>query len=284
MGKIFIKVLKKTGILQFINFQKTIKINDKKFVIPIIGGTGFSNYVKMSEIWMIQILDILINKMGFNTSFLDVGVNLGQTLLKLKSVSSSVDYFGFEPNPFCINYVQKLITVNNFKNVELFPVGIGDTTSVQKINFYSNSDIGKSASLLTDFRKHESVIKQFNVPVFNPTLIEEINNIDIVKIDVEGAEFEVLKGLNDLIKLNKPVMLLEVLPNYNGKIKERVIRQDLVLSILEEFGYMIFRIKITDGKFKGIEKVSDFGTHSDLSLTDYILFEESKSKLVSDFF
>ena len=50
---------------------------------------------------MIDILKIVLPIE--NKKFIDVGVNIGQTLLKLKSVSSEIDYIGFEPNPICVN-------------------------------------------------------------------------------------------------------------------------------------------------------------------------------------
>jgi hypothetical protein len=61
----------------------------------------------MSELWMIDLLKIVL-PIG-NKSFVDVGINVAQTLLKLKSVSPEINYIGFEPNPVYTNYGAKLI-------------------------------------------------------------------------------------------------------------------------------------------------------------------------------
>ena len=44
-----------------------------------------------------------------NGAYLDIGVNIGQTLMKLKSVNPKIEYIGFEPNATCVHYVNKLI-------------------------------------------------------------------------------------------------------------------------------------------------------------------------------
>jgi len=49
---------------------------------------------------MIDLLKkILLLKDGV---FIDIGMNLGQTLIKLKCVDPNIRYFGFEPNPGCV--------------------------------------------------------------------------------------------------------------------------------------------------------------------------------------
>ena len=48
-------------------------------------------------------------------AFIDVGVNLGQTLLKVAAIDPGRAYVGFEPNPACVDYVWKLIETNNLE-------------------------------------------------------------------------------------------------------------------------------------------------------------------------
>ena len=60
------------------------------------------------EPWMLQNL-VQIAEQAEGT-FVDVGVNLGQTLLAVKSIGEDWDYLGFEPNPCCLFYTCLLYT------------------------------------------------------------------------------------------------------------------------------------------------------------------------------
>ena len=100
-----------------INFSIKMKFGDKVFKIPIIKGLGL-NYFEPSEIWMYSLLKTLLEiKEGL---FIDVGINIGQTLIYLRSVNSFIEYMGFEPNPNCIFYLNYLIEENSFQNNQTF--------------------------------------------------------------------------------------------------------------------------------------------------------------------
>ena len=144
MKKILIKVLNKFKILSLFNVIGIIHLNDERFKIPVIQKVGFSNLF-MSEPWMIDILKIVLPIDGKN--FIDVGANIGQTLLKLRSVSSKINYIGFEPNPICVNYISKLIEENNFSNTQIIPSGISDKNEIGVLKYCLPTAIKMSAGL-----------------------------------------------------------------------------------------------------------------------------------------
>jgi len=81
---------------------------------PIIFGMG-RGYVIPKEIWMGQCLDAFIrSKQG---CVIDVGVNVGVYLVKLKVLRDDIEYIGFEPNAVCNYYINELIRMNKFKGV-----------------------------------------------------------------------------------------------------------------------------------------------------------------------
>ncbi len=107
-----LRLLKQTSLLEKLNLTLTFCINSVPFRIPIIRGIGDQNAF-MTEMWMVEVLKRLLPlKPG---TFIDVGANIGQTLLKLRAVSQSTPYLGFEPNPACAAYMQELILANNFE-------------------------------------------------------------------------------------------------------------------------------------------------------------------------
>ena len=106
MNNTIIKILNKLDLLRWINIHGYLRLNNKEFTIPILGKTGHANLF-MSEPWMTDLLKIILPIE--NKTFIDVGVNVGQSLLKLKSISAEINYIGFEPNPICIHYLTKLM-------------------------------------------------------------------------------------------------------------------------------------------------------------------------------
>ncbi len=243
-------------------------LNSKVFQLPNY-NLGFYPNKKMSEIWMIDLFENFIPiKTG---TFVDVGVNVGQTLLKLRSVGE-INYVGFEPNVNCIFYLDKLIKLNNLKNVKIIPVGISDRNTLGALYSYSD-DLDSSASILKNFRNTE-IKKKWYVPLFDiQTIVKtiQLENISLLKIDVEGTELEVLQSFEKIIRKDLPFILIEVLPVYNEQNKDRLQRQLKLQELINKLGYIICRIIKTKNKVTRLEKLNEIEIHSNLNNCDYLL-------------
>jgi len=231
----------------------------------------------MSEPWMIDLLKIILA--GENKCFLDIGVNIGQTLLKLKSVSDSIKYIGFEPNPLCVFYVNNLIKKNNFTDCHLVPAGISDSTCISVLNFFSNSTTDSSASIIPNFRPNQKTVRKEYVSLFQVDQVKEqieINEFSILKIDVEGAELEVIKSFFHLIEQNKPIILIEILPAYDETNTERIERQNEIIRIVTNLDYLIYRVIKENDKFLRLKEIFNIELHSDMNQCDYVLIPKGK--------
>jgi FkbM family methyltransferase len=269
MKRILLKIFNRIGMLSLINTTINITFNNKKFTIPIMGNLGFNN-LDISEPWMSKVIQHM--RPLFKGSFVDVGVNVGQTLIKAYAYLDNVKYVGFEPNPKCIQYVQVLSSINKFQNCEIIPVGVSDETRVLKLNFYSRDETDQSASIINDFRPAEVVDHYHYVPIFNSKELEsflpDCNNA-FLKIDVEGAELNVLKGLKDWIRKNSPIIFVEILPVYESSNTFRLGRQNELEKILKDLNYSIFRI-CKNEKIE-IRFCEIIGIHGEIAQSDYIL-------------
>lgn len=241
--------------------------------IPLLNGMGYGN-MRVSEIWMCQLLNKIIP--GRNGCFIDVGVNLGQTLLKLRSVAPSMDYIGFEPNPKCTYYCNALIEANQFKNCRLLPVGLFDKDTVLALNLYSEGGTDPAASVIDNFRPEQKVYQKLYVPV---SRFEQmygllgITSIAIIKIDVEGAEMEVLESMRPAITRHRPVLLMEILPCHTPDNIFRISRQEKIELMFKELDYQIIRIiKKNNGEsIERLEPIETIGVHSNMELCEYVL-------------
>lgn len=82
MKNMIIRILRKASLLKYFNLTLT----DNGIVYPIIGG--FVEYLPKSEQWMKDLLSKILPK--FKGCFVDVGVNIGQTLIKIKQIEKTI--------------------------------------------------------------------------------------------------------------------------------------------------------------------------------------------------
>jgi FkbM family methyltransferase len=252
-------ILKKLGMF---NRSYREEIAGRQFVIPIINGR--KTYA--SEEWMVEVLRGLFALR--NGAFVDVGVNLGQTMLKVAAIDPARDYVGFEPNPACVDYAWKLIEANGF-NYRVIPAGISSATGLLELQMFRNEDTDPSASLVPAFRP--GVVRSRSVLVFRlsdlpPEIIPA--DVAVVKIDVEGGELFVIEGLMPLIERTRPFLVVELLP---ARDHERRERQERLEGHLERLNYAIFRMRSDQrGQLAGFHRIDEFGLHDDLALCDYV--------------
>lgn len=260
-----------------LNFFTFTRVNGRSVKIPRIYGLS----TNVSEPWMVEVLKRLLP----HTSgcFVDVGVNVGQTMIKVKAVDPERPYLGFEPNPTCVFFVQQLIQANGYTDCTVIPAGLFIRDTVLFLNFFSDSPIGSSASVIDNFRPSEKVDHRVPVPVFKyDSLGAEITDIRVgfAKIDVEGSELEVLTSMERVIERDRPPILIELLPVYTDNDSDRLRRQGGVEEFIRKKGYVIFRIlKNSDNTFAKAILVEGFGIHGNLAECDYLLLPAGSGQI-----
>jgi FkbM family methyltransferase len=263
------KLIRKVGLLKNVSFGQTINIKGQKIKIPVILELSCN----LTETWMLSLLENLLKEK--EGAFLDIGVNLGQTLIKVKGLESMREYIGFEPNPVCVFYVKELIKNNKFENCTIVPVGLFTEDNVLSLECISNSEVDSSASLIKDFRPGHVIYHKILVPVFRFQSIANVLNIDkvgIVKIDVEGAELEVVKSLYQTFQDYRPIIVLEVLPVYSDENIMRKQRQEELEQIFSELDYVFFIVeKMVMDTFMSLRRIPKIGVHSNLNQCDYVV-------------
>lgn len=275
MQKIVLKFLSRFRLMPYLN----LTVNAHGFVIPIVCGIGYSN-IYGTEKWMSQLLQKLMQYTS--NCFIDVGVNVGQTLIKLRSLNEQVDYIGFEPNPACVFYVEKLIRANKFVNCQIIPVGVSNKTEVLALKIFAN-DTDPMASIIDDFKDQAKVEK--SIVVISDDILNQFaqKTIGILKIDVEGAELYVLEGFSGLTKRDRPFIAMEILPccSVSGEYSGRVERQEKIQEYIKGLQYAMLRVmKTPDGELKELKLIEDIGKQTDETLSDYLFVPKEKLNLL----
>ena len=195
-----------------------------------------------------HLIRVLARAMAAQTGpVLDVGANTGQTLLKALSIDASRTYFGFEPQVGCCFCIGQFLADNQLDHARIVPVALSDRNGMIELHSAGGFDEMASAhprpgtsSTFVAARIGDEVLAELGIP--RPA---------VIKIDVEGAELQVLAGLRGTLARARPVLFFEVLPNFRGadrvplhapEATRNRARAAQILALLTGLGYGIQQI------------------------------------------
>ncbi|MBI2327840.1 FkbM family methyltransferase [Candidatus Curtissbacteria bacterium] len=168
---------------------------------------------------------------------IDVGAHIGYySLIFAKLVGSSGRVFAFEPDKNNFSLLVKNVRINNYKNVICERKAVAD--------FYGRTRLYLSNSSQADHRVYKTWENRKFVFVQVITLDSYFKNyrgrIDFVKIDVQGAEMKVLKGMAVMLKKNKNIKILtEFWPEGIISSGDDPLK---FLKLLEDLGFRLWDI------------------------------------------
>lgn len=125
-------------------------------------------------------------------TYIDIGANCGVFGLYVASQFKYSNVKLFECNPLMLHAISKSLSINNLPNVTLYPFGLYDKNICQDmfLNFNNPGGCGLNKSD-EDTSKFEGLFYDFE------TILNVYDNIKYLKIDIEGAEFNIFKKLID---------------------------------------------------------------------------------------
>lgn len=146
----------------------------------------------------------------------DVGAHIGfYTLLSARLVGSRGKVYSFEPDPFNYQCLDLNIRKNDYKNVNAIQKALSNKS--ENVTLYQSS--GTISSSLGDRNMPSSLFKGFSVKkicVQSTILDSELENspIDLIKLDIEGAEPLALQGMSKTLYKNQNLILfIEINPS-----------------------------------------------------------------------
>ena len=157
--------------------------------------------------------------------FLDVGGNTGHHSLAMAYVCKQVH--AFEPYKDLWGTFESRIEHNKITNIRLHRCALGDRQEVKKYYPPNTNNRGQGSFIRSNSATNNGEAIQIEVKNADKYLVAEgISKIDVIKIDVEGYEPNVLKGLNYTIKNNSPLIILEISAENKNKFasKEKLLK------------------------------------------------------------
>jgi FkbM family methyltransferase len=149
---------------------------------------------------------ILKRELHPDSNTIDIGCHKGEIMDDILRFAPQGSHFGFEPIPEMAEQLRKKYAG---KNVIIHQVALSDQNGTAVFNHVVNKP-AYSGLKKRNYDFGDAVIDQIEVKTeLLDSIIDESLKIDLIKIDVEGAEFAVLKGALNTIKKSKPVIIFE---------------------------------------------------------------------------
>lgn len=175
----------------------------------------FKMYVRLDD-WLIgariflrrryeaYVADVMRTFFKPGQTVLDLGANLGYyTLLAAGLVGTEGKVIAFEPGEDNCRLLRASLQVNGFKNVTLYPFAVAESDATVALELEeSNGRIVRGASSAGGKRVRAVALDSFL----------HVERLDLVKLDVEGAEGLALQGMHGVIQEHRPAVFTELHP------------------------------------------------------------------------
>lgn len=176
-------------------------------------GDGGINHLARGYSYEPDVIEAIIKNIRPNSTIIDVGSNIGLITLSVLHYYPTAHFHCFEPSGYSNQIFQQTILKNNLNsNIRLIKKGLYHKSGI--IPFYTHGIPNALGDGIKD-TKRAGISKKAPIEVTtldNYVKKSKIQKIDLIKIDVEGAELFVLKGGRKSILKYRPLILFEANP------------------------------------------------------------------------
>jgi FkbM family methyltransferase len=180
-------------------------------------------------------LSCLSEYLSEGSIFVDVGANLGiYTVAAARRVGESGRVISFEPASNTFSILQRNITLNHLNNVIATQLALADKEGTRSLFYHVDASRHSLA-------ENESIGFETITTIGLDTFLSrnQIVRVNLMKIDVEGAEELVLRGAVEVLEKSRPVIVFEI----NSLLSLRLgLKPDGALTLLSRLGYSFYKI------------------------------------------
>lgn len=229
----------------FFSFKK--KIINHTFIIPVNRGICVCSINPFKKYYENHMDKIFKKYYSEDTLLIDLGANIGQTLIKWIGIGGkSSNYIGFDPNPNCFSYLFDFLEINNLSNSKIICSGLSNSTKLSVFELSNQYDTRASSNKDYRFNNYDDSFELY-FPLLDANYCLDKFNLNykkiIIKIDVEGNEYDILCSLKNLINKFKPIIIVEILSEKNFcNSKTNAFRKTQLEIIGKFFKYNKYKI------------------------------------------
>jgi FkbM family methyltransferase len=198
-----------------------------------------------------------------NTVF-DIGANMGVLSVYLsRLVQENGKVYSFEPVKDTYEMLRETISINRCENIETHPLAISDKIGISEIyKFDQRNHTLNSLGRVKIGETSPSYIETIRTETIdNFCQIKFLSKIDLLKIDVEGFEYDVLRGAENMLKTSS----IKYIQFEISKMPLESLGKsaDKIFDLLHSYGYKTYKFNAVKEYFEGpIQKAdTDFDNY-----------------------
>ena len=231
--------MKQQGIATVNNIKYLIKNKNDIIQNTLLKGNQWNNDI-------VLLIGYSIKKFNLK-HFVNIGSHIGTVVLPISRYIKKVT--AIEPFPPTYKHFLEHIKLNDIKNIDSFNIAVGDkenkvyfTDSNHEriknnsggIHSVTEEDIEKNrlSSILHNKKYHNTMKRIDDLPV---------EKFDIMLIDVEGREYETIKGATKKISKNKPIIIMEIWENPKRKLENMSTTKEEVITYVNNLDYKLVK-------------------------------------------
>lgn len=200
-------------------------------------------HLRTTGVWEPGVLHCIKTLVKPGDTFLDIGANIGFfTLNASRLVGPSGRVVSIEPSQRTAAKLLTNVLANHAANVLVLTIGAGDESKLEFLNIARRDNAGASS-----IRPIQGATGKESIAIARMDDVLEALDIipDIIKVDIEGAEFLALKGLRRTLAAHHPVLIVELRELF---LQEMGISRESIVEFLSELGYSPHSIDFYTGE------------------------------------
>ncbi len=238
---------------------RNAKIDGINLKLDISDTVDHSNYFAFEE----PAQKVLFNAVKPGMTILDIGANIGATTLNFAKKTGKIGkVFSFEPSPYNFRKAEQNLSLNKLQNIHLINRGLGNERKEAFLYNVNTTNSGMRRLLRQDPQKDSYEKTKVEIDTLDNCMFElSIPSPDLIKIDVEGYEYNVLLGGKETLQRDKPVLFIELDDN---NLREQGSNAKELVEFLIPLQYKL--VNANDGS--PVDGQTDFeGCHFDILCT-----------------
>ena len=202
---------------------------------------------------------------------LDCGSNYGFYSFYIASLSADNQVLAFEASPRTSNTFKVNLELNNFKNIDHRNLAIHEISG-KFVSFYERFNDWESSVTHNNFKNNKMVTVE-TTTIDKELLNKNLSNFSVViKLDIEGNEFNAIQGGFEIITKYEPLIIIE-LSRYN--LNNKTYNFNFFRKFLNETKYKIYDDKFIQVNIETlIDKINNLDS-SHQTIGNYLLFKDS---------
>lgn len=207
----------------------------------------------------------------------DVGANIGYyTLIFAKLVGKEGKVFAFEPEPTNFNILKKNVKINEYENVTLINKAVSNKTGKMTLDL---DEINKGGHSISKNNSEKTIeIESIRLDDYFKTYYGKIN---FIKLDIEGAEVEAIKGMSEILGKNEEA---NIMAEYNPQSLSNLgTNSEEYLTSLMKFGFKIYDLDAGRKKMVPIDSRIDLKKYKLKTWTNLLCLRENFEKFRLNF-